>query len=87
MGAPENSDPVSQNTAGYRQDHFSFALLLVAPLSLIMLSDSPRAELGGAYVILFLLLIAMVLMLISNLMTILIAMMEPRNKSNPQGQR
>ncbi|MNL66199.1 hypothetical protein D3C87_1906260 [compost metagenome] len=51
-----------------------------------MLSDSPRVDLGGAYVVLFLLPIAMVLMLISSFMAILIAMVEARNKSNPHGQ-
>ncbi|MNB94119.1 hypothetical protein D3C76_1684030 [compost metagenome] len=65
---------------------FYLALLLVAPLPLLMLSDSPRVDLGGAYVVLFLLPIAMVLMLISSFMAILIAMVEARNKSNPHGQ-
>ncbi|WP_349921538.1 hypothetical protein [Aeromonas veronii] len=65
---------------------FYLALLMVAPLPMMMFSGLYGSVLGGAYVILFLLPIAMVLMLISSLMAILIAMVEAKNKSHPRGE-
>lgn len=55
---------------------FYLALLLVFPLPMIMLSDSPAAEIGRFSYILVTFPIAMGLMLISSLMAILIAMVE-----------
>lgn len=66
---------------------FYLALLLVFPLlPMIMLSDSPAAEIGRFSYILVTFPIAMGLMLISSLMAILIAMVESRNQQPPQGR-
>ena len=52
---------------------------------MIMLSDSPAAEIGRFSYILVTFPIAMGLMLISSLMAILIAMVESRNQQPSQG--
>ena len=52
---------------------------------MIMLSDSPAAEIGRFSYILVTFPIAMGLMLISSLMAIPIAMVESRNQQPPQG--
>ena len=63
---------------------FYLALLLVFPLPMIMLSDSPAAEIGRFSYILVTFPIAMGLMLISSLMAILIAMVSRATSSHPR---
>lgn len=65
---------------------FYLALLLVFPLPMMMLSDSPAAEIGRFSYVLVTFPIAMGLMLISSFMAILIAMVEAKNKSHPRGE-
>lgn len=65
---------------------FYLALLLVFPLPMMMLSDSPAAEIGRFSYVLVTFPIAMGLMLISSFMAILIAMVEAKNKNHPRGE-
>ncbi|BDS29701.1 MULTISPECIES: hypothetical protein [Aeromonas] len=65
---------------------FYLALLLVFPLPMMMLSDSPATEIGRFSYILVTFPIAIGLMLISSLMAILIAMVESRNQQPPLGR-
>lgn len=53
---------------------------------MMMLSDSPAAEIGRFSYVLVTFPIAMGLMLISSFMAILIAMVEAKNRSHPRGE-